>query len=175
MERIEKQQCPFCNEKTLTLIEDELEIPYFGKAAVFSMFCSSCGAKQSDVESIAPKEPAKYEFTIENKKDLEVRVVRSSEGKISLPGLRVTVEPGNSAEGFISNTEGIIQRVKKIIEGQRDGSDDPAVKKKAKNLLKKIWKIECGDEKLKIVIEDPTGNSAIISDKAIVTKLKKKK
>ena len=47
------------------------------------------------------------------------------------------------------------------------------MKKAAKNLLKKIWKVECGEQEMKVVIEDPTGNSAIISDKAIVTKLKK--
>jgi len=46
------------------------------------------------------------------------------------------------------------------------------VKRNAKNLLKKLWKVELGDEKLKIVIEDPSGNSAIISDKAVSEKLK---
>ena len=39
-------------------------------------------------------------------------------------------------------------------------------------MLKKLWKVECGDEKLKIIIEDPSGNSAIISEKAKVEKLK---
>ena len=48
-------------------------------------------------------------------------------------------------------------------------------KTKAKNLLKKITKIVWGQEKQKIIIEDPTGNSAIISDKAIKSPLKVKK
>ena len=49
------------------------------------------------------------------------------------------------------------------------------MRKKAKNLLKKLWKVECGDEQLKIVIEDPSGNSAIVSERAVVSKMKGKK
>jgi len=174
MDKLVNETCPFCNQKKATLIEDEIEVPYFGKVAIFSLSCAGCGTRISDLEALEKKDPSKYEFTIENKKDLEVRVVRSSEGKISFPSLKITIDPGQAAEGFISNTEGLIQRIKKIIEGQRDTSEDIETKKKAKNLLKKIWKVECGEESLKIVIEDPSGNSAIISDKAKITKLKKK-
>ena len=49
---------------------------------------------------------------------------------------------------------------------------DEELKKKAKNLLKKIQNILWGEEKIKIIIEDRTGNSAIISDKAVKEKLK---
>ena len=55
---------------------------------------------------------------------------------------------------------------------ERDAADEEDVRKKAKNLLKKLWRVECGDEQLKIVLEDPSGNSAIISEKAVVTKIK---
>ena len=68
----------------------------------------------------------------------------------------------------------MLDRVKKIIESERDSSEDDDVKKNAKNLLKKIWKVKLGDLPLKIIIEDESGNSAIISDKAKVEKLKVK-
>ncbi len=42
----------------------------------------------------------------------------------------------------------------------------------AKEILKKLQKVKWGKEKLKIILEDPTGNSAIISDKAVKSKLK---
>ena len=45
---------------------------------------------------------------------------------------------------------------------------------KAKNMLKKINKIIDGQEKAKLIIEDPSGNSAIISEKAEKSKLKVK-
>ena len=59
-------------------------------------------------------------------------------------------------------------------ETARDTAEDNADKKKAKNMLKKIMKIMWGQEKQKIIIEDPSGNSAIISDRAEVGTLKVK-
>lgn len=174
MEKLEKQPCPVCGEKKLTLIEDEMDIPYFGRTFIFSMKCSGCNYNQSDVEAADKKEPSKIEFTIENKKDLNVRVVKSSDAGVNVPGLKMSVESGPGSEGYVSNVEGLLGKFKTILENERDNAEDASVRKKAKNLLKKLWKVELGEEKLKIVIEDPSGNSGIISEKAIVTKLKKK-
>jgi len=173
MEEIKNQPCPFCNKKTLTLLEDQKDIPYFGKCYLMSMRCESCSYYKSDIESIEKKDPIKYTFTVKDKKDLNVRVVKSSEATVKIPTLRMEVNPGVSSIAYISNIEGVIRRFKKIIEDQKDAAEDDSIKKQAKNLLKKLWKIENGEEELKIIIEDPSGNSAIISEKAEVTKLKK--
>ena len=173
MDKIEKETCPVCLKKTLVLTEDEMDIPYFGKTYIFAMKCSECGYGQSDVEAEEQKDPCRIEFTVENKKDLAVRVVKSSEGSVKIPQLKMSVDPGVASEGYVSNVEGLLERFKKILESERDNADDEDVRKKAKNLLKKLWKIELGEEKVKIIIEDPSGNSAIISEKAIVSRLKK--
>jgi zinc finger protein len=173
MDEIHNEMCPFCHTKNLTLTEDELDIPYFGKTFIFGMKCSNCDFEKSDVEAAEEKEPCKITFTAENEEDLKVRVVKSSAAIVKMPGLRMSMEPGPDSLGFISNIEGLLERFKKIVEEQRDTADDPAIKKTAKNLLKKMWKITCGDIPLKVVIEDPSGNSAIISEKAVVEKLKK--
>ena len=76
--------------------------------------------------------------------------------------------------GFVSNIEGILNRVKYQVENARDTAEDDEDKKKAKNLLKKLLRIMWGQEKQKIIIEDPSGNSAIISDKAIKSRFKGK-
>ena len=175
MDKVDNEKCPMCQEDKLTLMEDEQDIPYFGKVFVFSMNCSACGYRVSDVEAVDHKEPCKIEFTVENTKDLSVRVVRSSEASIKIPGMKMSVEPGVGAEGFVSNVEGVLGRFKKILEGERDATDEEDVRKKAKNLLKRLWKVECGDEPLKIIIEDPSGNSAIVSEKAVLSNLKGKK
>lgn len=173
MEEVKNQPCPFCNKNTLTLIEEEKDIPYFGKCYLMSMRCESCNYYKSDIESAERKDPIRYTFTVKDKKDLNVRVVKSSEATIKIPTLRMNVESGVGSTGYITNIEGVIRRFKKIIEDQRDTAEDENIKKHAKNLLKKLWKIENGEEELKIIIEDPSGNSAIISEKAEVTKLKK--
>lgn len=175
MDKLEKQKCPFCFKDTLTLIEDEIEIPYFGKVFLFSMECKSCNTKQADLEVAESKEPSKYTFTVESEKDLSVRVVKSSKATIKVPQLRMTVTPGPASEGYVSNIEGLLDRFIEVIESQKENSEDKDEKKKAKNLLKKLRKVKYGDVALKIIIEDPTGNSAIISDRAKIEKLKVKK
>ena len=172
MDKLEKQTCPFCNQNALTLTEDETEIPYFGKAFIFSMDCSNCKAHKSDIEAADMKEPTKYTFTVESAKDMEIRVVKSSAATVKIPQLRMSVTPGPASVGYISNIEGLLNKFVEVIEQERDVAEEPEEKKHAKNLLKKIWKVKCGDVPLKIIIEDPTGNSAIISDKAKIEKLK---
>jgi zinc finger protein len=175
MEEMKKQQCMFCGKKTLTLMQDEIDIPYFDKVFVFSMKCDSCNFYKSDVEASKVREPCKITFEITSDKDMKVRVVKSSNAHLKIPGLKMDVRPGPAAEGFVTNIEGLLDRFKRVIEHARDSSDDNKERKSAKNLLKKLWKVKCGDVALKIIIEDPTGNSGIISDKTKIEKLKVKK
>src|SRR3989338_6673233 len=171
-ETLEGQPCPMCKQKTLTLMEEDIEVPHFGKTALFSMSCSNCKFHKADVESLDRKEPCRYTFEISSEKDLNVKVIKSSEATVKIPHI-TTITPGPASIGYISNIEGIFNRVKHEIEVARDRAEEEEDRKKAKNLLKKITRIMWGQESQKIIIEDPSGNSAIISDKAVVEKLKK--
>jgi len=167
------EMCPLCHKKTLTLMEKETDVPYFGKIFLFSMTCSNCKYHKSDVEAAEKKDPCKYTFEISSENDMKVRLVKSAEATVKIPYI-TTITPGPAAQGFVTNIEGILNRVKYQIETMRDTAEDNDDKKKAKNLLKKIMKIKMGQEKQKIIIEDPSGNSAIISDKAEKSSLKVK-
>ena len=170
-EDFEHQNCPLCHEKTLMLTEKEMEVPYFGKVYLFSMTCLSCKYHKADVESLEEKEPCRYTFEIGSEEDMKVRVVKSSEATVKIPHI-TTITPGAVSQGYVSNIEGILRRVKTQIESIKETSDDDEDRKKAKNLLNKLMKIMWGQEKQKIIIEDPSGNSAIISDKAVKEKFK---
>jgi len=172
VDEINGEQCPFCNKKTLTLREEEIDVPHFGKTFVFSMTCSECNFNKSDVEAAERKDPVKITFNIEKEEDMKIRIVKSSEASIKVPGLKIDVRPGPASVGFVSNIEGVLDKFQGIIESQRDSTDDAAIKKKAKNLLKKLRKVKWGDQALKIIIEDPSGNSAIVSERAEIKKLK---
>lgn len=165
------QVCPICHTKNLTLLEEEMEIPYFGKCFLFSMNCSNCKFHKADIEASDKKDPAKFTFDVTSEKDMNVRIVRSSEATIKIPHM-ISIDPGPSAEGFITNVEGLLNRIKHQIELMRDSEEDEDLKKKAKNMIKKLTRAMWGQETLKIIIEDPSGNSAIISDKAVKSKLK---
>jgi zinc finger protein len=174
MEQLKDQQCPICQKNKLTLTEDEQEVPYFGKIALFSMQCEECGFKKADIETTEPKEPCRYSLEISSEEDLKIRVVKSSEATIKIPYI-TDIEPGPASEGYVTNVEGVLNRVKDAVESMSDSEEEPEMQKKCKNMLKKIQRAMWGREKIKMIIEDPTGNSAIISEKAEKTALKIKK
>jgi zinc finger protein len=169
---LDGQECPMCKEKTLVLTEHTAEVPYFGKMFIFAMTCSnqSCSYHKADVEFAEKKDPCQYTFEIQSEEDLKVRVVKSSEATVKIPHVG-SIESGPASNGYVTNTEGIINRMKVMIEKMRDEAEDESDRKKAKNLVKKLQNVLWGREKLKIIINDPSGNSAIISERAEMKKL----
>ncbi len=94
--------------------------------------------------------------------DLNVRVIRSSFGRIEIPELGVTVDP-KEGDSFISTVEGVLKRVERVVKMlNRDAVGDK--KKRAEQTLVKIEEIKAGKASMTLILEDPTGNSAIIPD-----------
>ena len=166
------QPCPMCKTDNLTLTEREDNIPYFGEIYIFSMSCSNCKFHKSDVESIEEKEPSRHSIEVSSEEDMKIRIVRASTATVKIPHV-VTIEPGTVSNGYVTNVEGIINRVKAQLQQAKEDDEDEEAQRKARNLLKKLNRVTWGQEKIKIIIEDPAGNSAIISDKAVIEKLKK--
>ncbi len=166
------EMCPFCHEKKLVLMDMKKDIPYFGMTYIFSMDCSGCGYHKADLEAEKQREPEKYSVDLSSEEDMKIRIVKSSFATIKLPHIG-DISPGPSSNGYVTNVEGIINRMVKQLETIRDNEEEEEEsRKKAKNMIKKLHRVVWGQEKQKLVIEDPTGNSAIISDKAIKEKLK---
>jgi zinc finger protein len=166
IEVIEGEMCQFCHQKTLTLRQAEREVPYFGNILIYSMDCENpeCNYHKADVEAEEAKSPVKLSFEISSEEDMKVRVVKSSNATVKIPHIG-SIEPGETSNGYVTNVEGILSRMKKQIELLRDTADEEEERKKAKNMLKKLMRVMMGQEKLTLTISDPTGNSAIISDK----------
>jgi len=171
-EMIEGELCPFCHEKKLVLMDMKKEIPFFGTSFIFSMDCSGCGYHKADIEAETPREPCKYSIEISSEQDMKIRVVKSSCANVRIPHVG-DIMSGPSSNGYVTNIEGILNRMVKQLEIIRDNDEEEEEsRKKAKNMIKKLHRVIWGQEKQKLMIEDPTGNSAIISDKAVKEKLK---
>lgn len=168
---LKKQLCPICKTNNLILREKEIKIAYFGRTLIFSMSCEKCKYNKTDVESVEKKGPCKITFVIKDNKDLNVKVVKSSEATIKLPQLKMSVTPGIGSNGYITTVEGVVNRFYNILEHQRNNAENKETKKRVKRLLKRLWKVKLGEESLKIIIEDPSGNSAIISKEAVIKRL----
>lgn len=165
-----KQLCPLCSKKTLILREIETDIPNFGKAFIYSMECSNCKFYNSDLELEKQKYGVRYSLDVDNERDLNIKVAKSSKAKIKI-GRIMTITPGPASQGFITNIEGLLKRAKHSLEQSYEVEDDKSKKKKLKNMLKKLNNVMLGRDKITIVIEDPDGNSAIISKKAVKKKI----
>ena len=167
------QTCPTCGKPKLTLIEAQTEVPYFGKLYLFSMQCEACGFKKSDIEPENRHTPERWEFIVEKQADLAVRIVKSAEAKVQL-GRLGSIEPGAAAEGYITNIEGLLDRFKQQVQHVKDSAESDDERKAAKRVLKKLQRVLWGDDPLKVVVDDPSGASAIISERATRKALKGK-
>src|SRR3989344_2208611 len=94
--------CPFCSQKTLTLMDIKKEVPYFGVCYIFSMDCTGCGYHKADIEAETDLRPSRSTIEICTEKDMSVRVVKSSFATIKLPH-KGSIEPGPASNGYITN------------------------------------------------------------------------
>lgn len=153
-------ECPVCKRAGLEITFNIHNIPYFEEVMETLAKCQSCGYRHADLVVLGEKEPVSHSFKIDCQEDMSVRVVRSSHSTIEVPELGVRITPGPGAEGYISNVEGVLKRIEDVIAICPDS-------KRSIELLRKIKMAKEGKETLHLKIEDPTGNSAIISKKAL--------
>lgn len=116
----------------------------------------------------------RYEMLVETPEDLSTRVIRSTSGTIRIPEMGIVVEPGTVSESYITNIEGVLQRVQSVLlTASRWVQEDEEKFSRSQELLCMLEEVFDGKKKITLIVEDPLGNSAIISEKAIATKLSK--
>ncbi len=157
---VTRNTCPLCCKELVTLWVPD-DIPFFGEVMHITSLCN-CGFKYSDTLILVQHEPVHYELKISGRDDLDVRVVRSTSGTIRIPELGVDIEPGPASESFVSNIEGVLDRVEDILD-MVTRWDEPEKTERAQELLCIIEKVKAGDFEITVIIEDPMGNSAIIA------------
>jgi len=167
-EFITEVSCPICG-RSLRLSWRRGEIPFFGGVMYISGSCE-CGFRYADVMFLESKGASRYTLEVLSKEDMNIRVVRSASGSVKIPELGVSIEPGPDAESFVSNVEGILERVRSVIETMErwcEEEEDKERVKRCRELKRMIDEIKAGKRSMRLIIEDPYGNSAIISERAI--------
>jgi len=107
----------------------------------------------------------RYEIQVDSPDDLAIRVVRSMSASLEIPELGVRIDPGPACQGFVSNIEGVLDRIEQIVKGALIWGEDEE-QENARTLLKKIDSVKNGSFAITLILEDRCGNSAIIADKA---------
>lgn len=165
--------CPICSAE-IAFDWETKDIPHFGEAMIIAGLCDGCGFKLSDTILLSQGEPVRYTITIDDAEDLNARVIRSTSGTIRIPELGIDVEPGPASEAYISNVEGVLQRVRDIVlfatrSARSAGAEENVCR--GEFILERIERAMEGEGPLTVILEDPLGNSAIVSEKASSTKL----
>ncbi len=160
-----REKCPVCGKDTLETSFKEENVEHFGKMLIMTTYCSSCGYRHSDVIMLEQRDPIKITFIASGADDLNVRVIRSSYASIRIPEIGVSIDPVTSGESFVSNVEGVLTRIINILSQLLRDTDEKN-KEEIIERLKKIGRMRNGLEKFTIIIEDPSGNSAIVSERA---------
>jgi len=164
--------CPLC-QKDLVMNWQRDNIPYFGEILYVSARCQ-CSFRFADTMILSSKEPMRYELPVETIEDLDARVIRSTSGTIRIPEMGVTIEPGSISESYVTNIEGVLQRVRDVlITTSRWAQGDKEKSSRSEELLCMLEDVIEGKRKITVIVEDPLGNSAIISKKVKATKLSK--
>ena len=92
-------------------------------------------------------------------------VAASASGAIRIPELGVEIDPGPACEGFVSNIEGVLDRIEDVVTGVLTWAEGEE-RENALALRERIALAREGSVPFTLIIEDPTGNSAIVSPKA---------
>ena len=164
MRRVLPGPCPVCSNEIQYEYKTD-NIPYFSEILIMSARCS-CGYRFVDVMVLGEQEPVRYILEVSHLEDLTARVIRSSTGTIQIPELEIKVEPGPICEAFITNVEGVLVRIENVVRGVLTWAEG-GERQKAEDLLDRIAGCKSGSMPFTLIIEDPDGNSAIISPHAL--------
>lgn len=165
---IEGAVCPACGHRGLDYNAENIDLPYLGASLETMLRCPECGFRHTDFVLLETKDPLRVSYRITSEADMSVRVVRSSSGTIRIPELGIVIEPGVASEAFITNIEGILVRIEKVLaQLLRDATDDPQ-RARIEGLQATLEAMRDGKAvPATLVLEDPFGNSSILAEKAV--------
>jgi zinc finger protein len=162
-------ECPICRRPTLKIEDYLYDMPLVGKVILTSGKCSTCGYRFTDVRLAEAQGPRRIVFRVEKPDDVNVLVVKASTAAVIIPELKLKMIPGPAATGFITTIEGVLERFLEALEAACSSPDaNQEACRKAKEM---ITAAKEGKIKYTVVIVDPEGVSAILSDKAIVEQI----
>jgi len=155
-------RCPSCAGDSMIVNQTEHVVDHFGAALMISSICQRCGYKHTDVSTLEKGEPIAIRTRIRSVADLSIRIVKSGTATISIPEFGATITPGPYSEGYISNVEGVLERVEDALTFMLNSANGKRLKKGEK-LLKQIRMAKEKNPHFTLEIKDPLGNSALVS------------
>lgn len=154
-------RCPACGAAQLVMRSFVEKLPYFGETLNTSVSCPRCDFRHANSMQLEMHPPSRHTLRFRMPRDAGVRVVRSHSGTWRLPELGFVAEPAEVSEAFVTNLEGMLERVWDVLVRARLMFPEPERRERAEALIERLRRIREGEEEATLVLEDPHGNSAI--------------
>jgi zinc finger protein len=157
-------KCPVCHTGNLVVRSMLYSVPFFNELAMFMVHCPECGFSHNDVFSAEQRKPSRFTLYVDDVSLLNVRVVRSGSCTYRFPEWGIDVEPGPAADAFISNVEGLLFRVRSVVETAGRFAELEKERMRAAEILEEMEAALRGEFPFTLVMEDPAGVSGILPD-----------
>ncbi len=165
--RKETMRCPMCGKETLEVSIYTYNMPMIGDVVFVVGKCKNCGYKFVDVKTLESKGNQKITFKVKDSKDLNTLLLRSSTATLEIPELEAEISPGPASQGFLTTVEGVLHRIKDVLEMLCRDAETEKEKEECERRLKDLQAALEGKKEFTIIIRDPEGHSKIASEKAV--------
>jgi len=155
-------RCPCCDSETMQTTRTEYNVDNFGSVLMNATTCQKCGYKHTDILSLERREPILVKARINSLADLDIKVIKSGTATITIPEFGATITPGPFSEGFITNVEGVLERMEDALTFMLSSAEGKRLKRGEK-MRKQMRTSRESKPNFTLIIKDPFGNSGIVS------------
>jgi zinc finger protein len=104
--------------------------------------------------------------------DLDIKVIKSGTATIAIPEFNATITPGPYSEGYITNVEGVLEKIEDALTFMLSSADGERLRK-GERMLKKIRNARERKPRFTLTIKDPLGNCGLVAaDQSKIAKRK---
>jgi len=152
--------CQSCQTPTAMRMK-VVDIPHFKEVVIMASSCDACGYKSNDVKAGGAMEPlgTRIEFIMTHVTDLTRDVLSSETCIVSIPEFDLTLSH-SSMGGRFTTLEGLLVNVREQLGRTNPFAfGDSSEASRMKGLVENIDKVIEGKLFVKIILDDPIGNS----------------
>lgn len=157
-------RCPCCDIDSMSMSQTEYEVEKFGTVLFNVTTCRKCGYRHTDIMTLTGREPIALTARINSLDDLDIKVIKSATATVSIPEFGATITPGTYSEGYISNVEGVLEKVEDALTFMLSTAKGQRLRK-GERMLDQIRTASEGKHRFTLVIKDPLGSSALVASK----------
>jgi len=152
---------PNCGTESMMMFHAEYEEEHFGSVLRNVTACQKCGHNHSDILTLTKGHSALM-TRISSIEDLDMQIMKSGTGTLTMPEFGASITPGPYSEDYISNVERILQRLEDALSFMLSSANGDQLKK-GERILKGNRRARELNPQFTFVVKDPVGNSTLLS------------